>query len=103
MVGKQSELMESRELQWYTLRTGIIGFTRSNWIHFLEMCILSNFLYRNLKYRTQHVSKFNFFLQKRLMMSIFDPLGFLSPFSIQERFIFQDICKKRYKMGQTYK
>ena len=28
------------------------------------------------------------------MMSFFDPLGFLSPFSIQARFIFQDICRR---------
>ena len=36
----------------------------------------------------------------KLLMSIFDPLGFLSPFFIQARFIFQDICERRVKWGE---
>ena len=36
----------------------------------------------------------------KFMMSIFDPLGFLSPFSIQARFIFQGICKRGIKWDE---
>lgn len=36
-----------------------------------------------------------------LMMSVFDPLGFLNPFSIQARFIFQNICKSGIKWDDT--